>query len=317
MQILLTGGSSLTGMWFAEELACAGHSVTAVLTRSNAASYTEEPRNRRVERLLGSAEPLWNCRFGDDGFLAALDSSRFDVLCHHGADVTNYKSPDFKPVPALAANTDNIVGVLNVLGKRPLVLSGSVFERGEGVSSGSGDAVSPYGLSKWLTSELVRFYAAKHGVPLGKFVIPNPFGPFEEARFTRYMIREWFAGKAPNVSTPLYVRDNIPVSLLAKAYRVFVERCAANAANKGLVEMLRLNPSGYVESQGTFAERLATELRPRLNLPCEFQLGTQTDFSEPMLRVNTDNARLLCPEWSEAQAWDEFAAYYQSQRQSF
>jgi UDP-glucose 4-epimerase len=307
LRILLTGGSSLTGFWFAKELAEAGHSVTAILTRADISAYTEEPRNQRVEQLLQFASPMWNCYFGDEQFLQALASLQFDVLCHHGANVTDYKSPDFDPTTALSTNTNNIVAVMRLLHERtvPIILSGSVFEANEGVSSGDGDAISPYGLSKWFTSELVRFYAAQYKVCVGKFVISNPFGPFEEARFTRYLIREWFSGNMAVVNTPHYVRDNIFVGLLAKAYQYFVERVCVERRS-----FSKCNPSGYVESQRAFAERVAREMRPRLQLPCELLIGEQTTFGEPLLRVNTENARLLCPAWSEVQAWNEFAAYY-------
>ena len=34
-------------------------------------------------------------------FLALIAEEGWDLLCHHGADVTNYKSPDFDTVAAL------------------------------------------------------------------------------------------------------------------------------------------------------------------------------------------------------------------------
>ena len=61
-------------------------------------------------------------------------------------------------------------------------------------------------------------------MPLGKFVIPNPLGPFEEPRFCAYLIRQWQAGEAAEVRTPAYVRDNIHVDLLAAAYAAFAKR---------------------------------------------------------------------------------------------
>ena len=101
-----------------------------------------------------------------------------------------------------------------------------------------------------------------------------------------------------------YVRDNIPVSLLAKAYAAFV------GASPPPGTMRRLNPSGYAESQGAFTRRLRDEVAARLGLSCPLELGTQTDFPEPPVRINTD---LLDPRalgWSEAQAWDDFVRFY-------
>jgi hypothetical protein len=137
---------------------------------------------------------------------------------------------------------------------------------------------------------------------LVKFVIPNPFGPYEEPRFTHYLIKSWFAGAKPQVNTPSYVRDNIHVSLLARVYAQFVATMADGIS--------RINPSGYIESQGSFAHHLASEMRGRLGLRCELELKEQSDFSEPYIRINTDVADGKALNWNEKSAWDECADYY-------
>jgi hypothetical protein len=137
---------------------------------------------------------------------------------------------------------------------------------------------------------------------LGKFVIPNPFGPYEEPRFTHYLIKNWFAGAVPTVNTPLYVRDNIHVSLLAKVYVRFAEALPAGISG--------IRPSGYIESQGAFTHRFATAMRERLGLACEFTLKQQIDFSEPLIRINVDVPDASGLHWSERDAWDELAEYY-------
>ena len=115
-------------------------------------------------------------------------------------------------------------------------------------------------------------------------------------------MKTWFADAIPAVNTPTYVRDNIHVSLLAKAYAHFATVLAVGVS--------RINPSGYVESQGSFTHRLAGEMRERLGLKCEFVLKSQTDFSEPRVRINTDVVDAAALSWSEEAAWDEFAEYY-------
>lgn len=233
----------------------------------------------------------------------------WDLLCHHAADVTNYKSPDFDPVAALANNTRNLRAILSALGEggcRKLVLTGSVFEPGEGAGSDALRAVSPYGLSKGLTSQTVRYYAELAGFCLGKFVIPNPFGPYEEPRFTAYLARCWRAGQTARVAAPAYVRDNIHVSLLAKAYAAFVAGLGPAPGYQ------QTNPSGYVESMGDFTTRFAREMQPRLGCSCPYELAEQSDFPEPRVRTNTealDGRRLG---WDEAAAWDELAEYYRT-----
>ena len=137
-------------------------------------------------------------------------------------------------------------------------------------------------------------------------MIPNPFGPNEEPRFTAYLMKRWLAGETARVQTPRYVRDNIHVSLLAKAYAAFV----GASPTPGTVR--RLNPSGYPESQGAFTQRLRDEVAARLGRPCRLEFGVQTEFPEPPVRINTDLLDVGRLGWSEARAWSEFVAYHAS-----
>jgi nucleoside-diphosphate-sugar epimerase len=306
VKILFTGGSSFTGSWFIRALAEAGHEVTAIFRRPDAASYADEVRRRRVALAAEVCRPVFGCAFGDDAFLGLLAEGGWDILAHHAADVTNYKSPDFDTVGALANNTHRLGAALRALrdgGGRRVLLTGSAFEGGEGSGSQGLPHFSPYGLSKALTAEVVRFECGRFGLGFGKFVVPNPFGPFEEPRFTGYLMKTWLAGNTASCSSPVYVRDNIHVSLLAKAYARF----AAEVPPEGVV---RHNPSGYAESQGAFTLRLAQEMRPRLDLPCAVELKVQTDFPEPRVRVNTDPLDAAALGWDESAAWDAMADYY-------
>ena len=160
MKIILTGGSSFTGTWFIRELAAAGHEVTAIF-RKSPDEYAENLRRQRVLLATKVCRPIFGCSFGDDRFLALIGEGGWDLLAHHAADVTNYKSPDFDAIAAVANNTHKLPRVLEALKSadcRRLLLSGSVFEGGEGAGSQGLPDFSPYGLSKALT--------ARTGVPL-------------------------------------------------------------------------------------------------------------------------------------------------------
>jgi UDP-glucose 4-epimerase len=305
MKILFTGGSSFTGSRFIQELAAVGDEVTAIFRRS-ADGYSDEIRRLRVSMAAEVCRPVYGCSFGDKQFLALIAEGGWDLLGHHAADVTNYKSPDFDPITALQNNTYNppvVLEALKAAGCNRLLLSGTVFEGGEGAGSQGLPDFSPYGLSKALTVQVFRYYCARADIGLGKFVIPNPFGPYEEPRFTTYLIKNWLAGATPNCSSPAYVRDNIHVSLLAKAYARFAREVPAEG-------FARINPSGYAESQGAFTLRLAQEMRPRLQLPCLVELKKQVDFPEPRVRINTDPPDSSALNWDESAAWDELADYY-------
>lgn len=307
MKILFTGASSFTGCWFARQLAAAGHDVTATF-QLKTQDYRDELRRERVALVARSCRAIHGVSFGDDAFLALLKEGGWDVVAHHAADATDYRSPNFDALRALERNCHNLSAVLASFasgGGKKVLLTGSVFERGEGAGSQGLPDFSPYGLSKALTAQVFRFYCDRARLSLGKFVIPNPFGPLEEPRYTAYLMKAWLAGDTPSCQSPLYVRDNIHVSLLAKAYVRFCEDLPAQAG------FTRINPSGYPESQGAFTLRLAAEMRPRLQLPCAVELKQQTDFPEPKVRINTEPLDAKALGWNEAEAWDEMAAYYQ------
>lgn len=306
MRILFTGASSFTGYWFARCLAAAGHEVVAIM-RKPVEQY-QGVRRARVERLEGTCRLVAGCAFGDSAFLNLVASeSSWDVLCHHAADVTDYRSPEFKYLEATAGNTLNIREVLRRLGElgcRRVVATGSVFEGGEGAGSQGLRSFSPYGLSKELSWRIIEYFATTAGLSLGKFVIPNPFGPYEDPRFAHYLLDTWTKGGTATVRTPAYVRDNIHVSLLAKSYVRFVETLSSSGG------VTRLNPSGYVESQGAFALRFTDQMRRRLALECRLELAHQVEFTEPRMRINTDPVDGESLGWDEESAWSELADYY-------
>ena len=248
MKVLLTGASSFSGMWFAEKLASAGMEVLAPL-RGEPKSYAGV-RAERVKRLSGLVELAPHCPLGAPRFMDLIANRSIDVFCHHGAQVGDYRSPDFDVSGALAANTLNFPRVLESLsrrGQKAVVATGSVFEQDEGAGEAPLRAFSPYGLSKGLTWQVIRYWCQVTGTPVGKFVIANPIGPFEEARFLSYLVANWLKGEVALVRTPLYLRDNIHVDLLAAAYVDFVKSMASDGGDR------RFGPRGYVETQGALA----------------------------------------------------------------
>jgi hypothetical protein len=52
---------------------------------------------------------------------------------------------------------------------------------------------------------------------------------------------------------------------------------------------------------------MAREISRRVSHECFVTLLKQTEFREPMMRVNTDSAMRYVPTWNESAAWDSYA----------
>ena len=304
MNILFTGASSFTGAWFIHELARRGHRVTAIFQQP-VHSYTGI-RRQRVDFALKNCHAHFVCSFGDESFLELL-AKPWDLVCQHAAVVFDYRSPEFNVAKALASNTKNLSKVLKAMqanGCWHLLLTGSIFEQNEGLGGSQHVAISPYGLSKGLTSEVFKYYCDLEGIHLGKFVIPNPFGALEEDRFTTYLAKQWLLGLVAEVKYPQYIRDNIPVTLLAKSYASFAEGFAKKQEN------LKINPSFCPESQEKFSSNFSKEMEKRFKRPCPLIIHEQTVFNEPAMRINCDTIDCHIEKWHEADFWAELADYY-------
>lgn len=305
MKIFFTGASSFSGFWFCKTLAEHGYEITATFTRVSVDAYPEVGfARKRVEMVQDYVRPVWNTRMGDANFFQALETEQWDAVCLHGAYVADHKAADFPVLKAVEANTNGLPKLVDYLaenGSPPIIWTGTYFEANEGKGTEPLRNFSPYALSKQLSWEYACFYAEQAGVPIGKFVMPNPFGPWEGKGFTSYLARTWLGDGVATVQTPNYIRDNIPVSLLAKAYERWVG---------SLVPEPTLCPSGYISSQGEFAQRFAREMSKQWQMDCPFSLKKQSNFPEPLERCNLDAVIGIDPGWDEALFWSELADWY-------
>jgi len=301
MRILLTGASSFSGLWFARMLAEAGHTVVAALRSSG---YEDSLRKARAERVAQYAELVPDAPFGGVAFTDLIvHRGPFDVLCHHGAEAAGHKRPDFDVEGAVRANTwrmDETLAAFKAAGGTRLVITGSVFEQDEGRGEEPRRAFSPYGLSKTLTSQAFGEGAQCAGLAFVKFVIPNPFGPFEAQTFQRHVMTAWREGRTPRVTHPFYERDNVPVGLLARVYA---------AAAEGKLGA-HVSPSFYAGPVGAFFQRMAAEVAPRTGWACGLELADSQSFDEPRARTNTQPVDPDAYDWVESRFWDAYARYY-------
>jgi nucleoside-diphosphate-sugar epimerase len=305
MKILFTGASSYIAYWIVKELTEAGHDVVGILRRKP--EEYEGVKGQRVELISKLCKIVPGISFGDDKFLDLITSSKWDVLCHHAAEATDPRSPDFDWLGALKGNTLNVGRVLTEFkknGNRKVIVTGSLYEANEPAGSEPSHAFNKYGLSKTLTWEVFRYFGRELDLPIGKIIFPIVFGKYEDPKFVSYLAKSWLNKETPTVKTPKYVRDNINVTLLAKAYKWYLEEFVS----KGTPEKFR--PSGYVGPQGNFALLVARELGPRLKVECPVEFFDQVEFPEPKIKINTDMLDYKALGWNEVEAWDELADYY-------
>lgn len=336
MKIIFTGAGSFTGYWIIKKLVEDGHTVYPLF--EEASGVSSGARGERIKRLSEITECFFGINYSKSEFfefLSRLEGA--DAFCQHFFDTKDYKSPDYDMMSALrnsVGDVNRLFQELKRLGCVNFMLTGSSFEENEGASyplnpssnasnpsiasnlpAGTAPlapqvpetmlpAFSPYGLSKTLAAEAFSYYSGLYGLKFSKFVIPNPFGPLEEYKFTSWLAAAWLKGETPSIKAPDYVRDNIPADLLALAYSGLVSRISAGE------EIKKINPSGYAESNAEFVKRMSKELSARLGIKCAFKLEKQSDFSEPLVRYNTDKMFEAFPGYPEKKFWDELAAYY-------
>lgn len=303
MKIFFTGASSFTGYWFTKTLAEAGHDITATFTRLDLDAYTD-PYRLRVEKLLPLVRALWNTAMGSETMLSAIESNSYELLCLHGAVVGNHKAPDFDVLSALQQNTHNLPSVLaqfKAAGGKAVISTGTYFEADEGIGTEPRQAFSPYALSKTLTWQAIRFQCHQFALPLAKFVVANPFGSLEKGGFTQYLIQSWRKGEQVSVRTPDYIRDNVPVDLMALHY---LELCEELQEKPESGSHNPVAPSWFTGSQGDFTGYFAEKFHQMTGLSAPFELAQQTDFSEPLDRRNREQpVDLHSHQWSEADFW--------------
>ena len=295
MRILFTGASSCTGMHFVQELAHRGHSITCIFTR-NFKDY-HGIRKDRIQKILPFVEPVWNTRFGDEGFCTLIQKNAFETYAHHMAWTRGYGTEKYNIKQAVHNNTLHLPKVVALLRKHgaQIVLTNSVFE-GMNVRCEGGHApFEAHGIAKRETTK--AFLAFKSTVPVRRFIIPNPVGTFDNIRLVEYLHSSWLRGETPHIRYPDNIRDNIPIPYLRTRYSEFIEE-----------SKLYCSPSGWVQSNQAFVQRVAHHLGKHFlyKTPCIF--GPQQDSHQPIRLHNIDPMPAI---QSESHFWDSLCTHYQ------
>jgi UDP-glucose 4-epimerase len=191
MKILVTGGAGFIGSHVAEAYLGAGHDV-AVLDDLSAGRRSNVPKGARfykadikdrktIEKILKKEQP--------------------DILNHHAALVSVTGSVA-KPFLSLETNLTGTVQLLRAFsehgrGVKKFIFAstGGALYGGKAVIPAKEDSpiepISPYGFTKHLAEEAVRFYARTLGFPYLIFRYANVYGPRQNPKGEGGVVAIW------------------------------------------------------------------------------------------------------------------------------
>jgi hypothetical protein len=291
INVLLTGVTSFSGSHFAFELLKSGHNVVG-FTR-NKSSWNKE-QNDRISwikkqfpkfEILSSAET------------SKLRSAKIGTLCFHGANCENYQSLDFNVEVAITEYFEIANHLLSIYPNANVFHTGTFSEPNESTGNLPRRSFNPYSTSKTKIWQILN--ETTQNIKIAKYVMPNPFGPLESRRFTDYLIRSWALNQEAIIKFPFYVRDYVPIDLLRKHYVKSLE-----IFEKNNVRVRRFYPSMYAETNEAFAYRYKRELELRTTLSPKLKSDLNSKHAEPIIRINSENCRLIVDSWTEEESWN-------------
>lgn len=178
MKIIITGGAGFIASHIADAYIAAGHTVAII--------------DNLVTGFRKNVNPKATFYKADIRDLAAMErifkKERPEIVNHHAAIAEVVKSIR-NPIPTLEAN---VLGTANVLicfghygkGKNKKFIfsstGGAIYGEPEKIPADehtSMTPLSPYGLSKALGEDIIKFYARTFGFPYFIFRYPNVYGP--------------------------------------------------------------------------------------------------------------------------------------------
>jgi nucleoside-diphosphate-sugar epimerase len=302
-KVLITGITSFTGCHIARAFAENGDEVWATLSSSKN-NYTDALKSQRL--IYSKVENfVENSVFGSESFLRLIQENKFDVFVNHGADIENYRSPNFDYRKSFLSSTDHlretVIELKNKACKR-ILHSGSVFEPGEGSSLANQEstALSIYGVTKNLVWQCLKYFCNEQKLNVTKIVIPNPVGLLENVdRLTPFFVKEWKNDRTPHLTTPKITMDNLPAEWLAQIY---LEESFATTQTS-----IR-RPQGIVCTNKEWVEMVASSLTKRLNKELKFSVDTSAG-ANVYTRQNTEPVKEMKDNQALNKFWNQWSDY--------
>jgi UDP-glucose 4-epimerase len=241
--VMVTGGAGFIGSHLSDRLLAEGHRVVAVDDLS-----TGRIANLGEARGYGKDFTFYNMDIRAEGFRTLFDRHRPEVVLHLAAQ--SGVRPSMQD-PARDASI-NVMGLLNLLessagsGVRKLVFAssgGTIYGEPrrlpvkETATSGS-HPLSPYGITKKLAEDYLRFYHRYRGLDFTALALGNVYGPRQdpngEAGVVAIFAAKMLAGETPTINGDgNQTRDYVFVDDAVHAFALAMERAPGRLVNVG------------------------------------------------------------------------------------
>lgn len=178
MKIVITGGAGFIASHIADAYVGAGHKVVVI---DNLLTGLRKNLNPKVKFYKADIRNL-------DLMEKIFKRERPEVLNHHAAIAEVVKSLR-NPIPTFQTNVLGTTNVLLAFGKygrgknKKIIFSstgGAIYGEPKEIPADEKNPavpLSPYGLSKLLDEEIIKFYARQYGFKYLIFRYPNVYGP--------------------------------------------------------------------------------------------------------------------------------------------
>jgi UDP-glucose 4-epimerase len=241
--VLVTGGAGFIGSHLCDRLLAEGHRVIAVddLSTGHIANLTEA-------RGYGKDFTFYNMDIRSEGLRTLFERHRPEMVMHLAAQMNVRVSVED---PAFDASV-NLIGLLNVVeaacrsGVRKFVFAssgGTIYGEPrrlpvkETAASGS-HPLSPYGISKKVAEDYLRFYQRYRGLDFTALALANVYGPRQdpagEAGVVSIFATKMLGGETPTIfGDGNQTRDFVFVDDVVHAFALAGERGSGKLVNVG------------------------------------------------------------------------------------
>lgn len=261
MKIIVTGGAGFIGSNIVDGYLKLGHHVTVIDNLSTGLKKNLNPKAKFYKADIRNLSKMHE-----------IFRKEKPVIVNHHAAVAEVVKSLRDPMPTLESNVNGMVNVLLASGStnvKKVIFSstgGAIYGKPAKIPADERtptEPLSPYGLSKLLGEQCVKYYARTYNFEYLIFRYPNVYGPKQnplgEAGVVAIFAGLMMAGKRPTIfGDGTKTRDYVYVEDIVRANVI--------ALNKGKNEILNLGWGKEISDQtvyDTLAKNLSFSKPPR------------------------------------------------------